>query len=193
MRSRILFVGISLFVLLLGAACQPAGTGTLPSGLTPTAMSTVAAESTMEPASTAAPAEETDTPEPEMTATLESTTTPEVSATMTATLSSEAMLMQGEEVYADTCSACHGENGEGTGDFPALAANPNATDADSLSIINLVVHGQNGQHDFGSELSDMEIAAVLSFIRNSWGNEAEPVTAEEVESVRSTPLPSPTP
>lgn len=46
------------------------------------------------------------------------------------------------------------------------------------------IHGRQGVPAFGGELSDQEIAAVISYIRSAWGNDASPVWPEDVQAVR---------
>jgi mono/diheme cytochrome c family protein len=89
----------------------------------------------------------------------------------------------GAQVYATVgCSACHGTNGEG-GVGPALAGNTNIDDA--TVVINQVLNGGEIMPPIGQGLTDAQVAAVINFVRSSWGNTAaEPVTAEQVATVR---------
>ena len=103
----------------------------------------------------------------------------------------------GATIYAGTCVNCHGFDGKGFGPYsPALAANPVVLDNDPSSLINLVLNGSNplvveGTPDpyrmpqFRQQYSDQEIADVVTFIRNGWGNQAPAVTAAEVAKLRS--------
>jgi mono/diheme cytochrome c family protein len=105
---------------------------------------------------------------------------------------------QGEEVYGDTCSACHGSTGAGlSGTFPPLAGNSSVQDAAYVDGVirngikgELVVQGvtYNGQMpSFGDQLSDEEIAAVVDFVQNRLGVSAGGETAEPVDE--SEPFP----
>ncbi len=88
----------------------------------------------------------------------------------------------GAAVYTGTCANCHGLDGKGfTPYIPALAGNPILLDNDPSSLINLVLNGSNplvvkGTPDayrmpqFRLQFSDQEIADVVTFIRNGWGN-----------------------
>lgn len=89
----------------------------------------------------------------------------------------------GKTVYGQNCAGCHGENGQGSGSFPALAGNATAA-GDPAALIKFVVNGKNGSHNFGDKLSDQEIAAVLTYIRANWGNQAGEITADQVKSNR---------
>ena len=85
--------------------------------------------------------------------------------------------------------------------MPALAGNPVVLDDDPSSLINLILNGSiplvtKGTPDayrmpqFRQQLSDQEIAAVITFIRNGWGNWATAVTAAQVAKLRKTTDPT---
>mgnify|MGYP003461605519 FL=1 len=98
----------------------------------------------------------------------------------------------GAQVYDQQCAQCHGASGEGQpGAFPALAGNRAVTMASPINVVQAVLHGGYlpatagnprpfGMPPFTHVLNDAEVAAVLSFVRASWGNQAAPVTAIEV-------------
>jgi mono/diheme cytochrome c family protein len=93
-------------------------------------------------------------------------------------------IAQGEAIFGNACATCHGASGQGAANFPALAGNDFVT-GEPAQVIQVVLHGRNAMPAFENQLSELEIAAVISFIRNSWGNDAGPVTPEEVVSERS--------
>lgn len=80
---------------------------------------------------------------------------------------------KGQEVYGTYCVACHGVSGEGMPalNAPALDGSPIAT-GDLAEHINVVLHGRPGtaMAAFGTQLSDLDVAAVISFERNAWSN-----------------------
>ena len=102
----------------------------------------------------------------------------------------------GGTVYAGACASCHGFDAKGfTPYMPALAGNPVVLDEDPSSLINLMLNGSiplaaNGTPDayrmpqFRQQLSDQDIADVVTFIRNGWGNRAAAVTATQVDKLR---------
>jgi mono/diheme cytochrome c family protein len=104
---------------------------------------------------------------------------------------------QGAAVYGGFCAQCHRDNGHGvTNAFPALAGNPSVISEDTTSLIRLVVEGGNSpatthgpprqaMPSFADRLTDVQIAQVLTYVRASWGNDARPVTANDVASLRS--------
>jgi len=82
------------------------------------------------------------------------------------------------QVYADNCARCHGANGEGVANnFPNLAHNQSVWDGPADNVISMVLGGfqpwhmnQSSMPAFGQSLSDTQIAAVVNYIRTSWGN-----------------------
>jgi len=86
--------------------------------------------------------------------------------------SMQDLLAQGETVYKVNCAACHGPTGAGIpGVFPAMSNNPVAT-GDPAGHINIVMNGKAGtaMAAFKSQLNDVDLAAVITFERNSFGN-----------------------
>jgi mono/diheme cytochrome c family protein len=105
-------------------------------------------------------------------------------------------MVAGKAIYADRCSACHVSSGEGAAHlFPKLAMAPLVNGADPASLIRVVLSGSRaGATDaaptapampaFGWNLSDDNVADVLTYVRNSWGNAAPAVSASEVKTMR---------
>ncbi len=90
-------------------------------------------------------------------------------------MSEDELMDLGEKVYNSTCAACHQANGQGVnGVFPALAGSGVAVDPEAKSKhIDIVVNGVTGtaMQAFGSQLSMRELAAVITYERNAWGND----------------------
>jgi len=90
-------------------------------------------------------------------------------------MSKDELMDLGEKVYNSTCAACHQPNGQGVnGVFPALAGSGVAVDPDGTSKhIDIVVNGVSGtaMQAFGEQLSMQELAAVITYERNAWGND----------------------
>jgi mono/diheme cytochrome c family protein len=104
--------------------------------------------------------------------------------------------VSGSQVYSARCASCHQSNGQGvSGAFPPLVGTTWVENKGQ--IIRILLHGMQGEVEvkgavyngnmpaWGSVLSDREIAAVITHVRQSWENEYGEVTAEEVASVRS--------
>jgi putative membrane-bound dehydrogenase-like protein len=108
-----------------------------------------------------------------------------------------AQLAHGEAIYARTCAACHQSSGVGLdGAFPPLDGSTIATSHPALAI-RIVLHGMTGPVEIAGKqvvdsvmpplanLTDSEIADVLSFVRHAWSNDAAPVSEDEVAKVRA--------
>jgi len=82
----------------------------------------------------------------------------------------EELLAEGEKGYLKRCSACHQVNGHGLPPtFPSIAGSKIAT-GPIADHIHLVKGGRNMMPAFGNVLSPRELAAILTYQRNSWGN-----------------------
>ena len=94
----------------------------------------------------------------------------EVKALMDQTFSLDELMARGKTVYNRSCVACHGANGEG-GVGKAIAGSPVAT-GDVAAHINVMVNGVAGtaMQAFGGQLNDVELAAVVTYTRNAFGN-----------------------
>jgi mono/diheme cytochrome c family protein len=108
-----------------------------------------------------------------------------------------AVLKLGAQIYNNSCTPCHQAGGEGvSGQFPPLAKSDWVLVEGPNRLIRIVLSGLNGpitvngnqynnaMNGWRDILSDAEIAAVLSYVRNSWGNKAGLVTPEEVKAIR---------
>jgi cytochrome c oxidase subunit II len=97
------------------------------------------------------------------------------------------LVARGERVYAANCVACHQASGQGMPAMkaPALAASKFMTGPEAAPI-DTVLHGRpnTAMQAFAKQLSDTEIAAVLTYARNSWGNKASDVQPAEVKARR---------
>ena len=90
----------------------------------------------------------------------------------------------GEGLFTQNCSACHQITGKGIpGAFPALAGDPFVAGPPE-AVVTVVLNGRGGMPTFGKDLSNEEIAKILSYVRSSWGNKASPVTPAIVAGVR---------
>ena len=97
----------------------------------------------------------------------------------------------GQKTYDKVCSVCHQVNGQGMPPvFPALKGSEMAIKPDHLvSHIDIVVNGKKGtaMQAFAAQLSEAEIAAVITYERNAWGNNTgEMVTPKEILEYKET-------
>ena len=94
---------------------------------------------------------------------------------------------RGEKVYAANCVACHQATGKGLPPaFPALDGSKIAT-GDKKAHVDIVLNGKAGtaMAAFGKQLSDTDIAAVITYERNAWGNKTgDAVQPGEVKAAR---------
>ncbi|MDO6499442.1 cytochrome c oxidase subunit II [Photobacterium sanguinicancri] len=100
----------------------------------------------------------------------------------------DELMALGEKTYQTRCAVCHQQAGQGIpGAFPALAGQGLSVDkSKKLEHISIVVHGKAGtaMQAFGPQLSLKEIAAVITYERNAWGNNTgDTVQAAEVQAV----------
>jgi cytochrome c oxidase subunit 2 len=83
----------------------------------------------------------------------------------------EDITKRGEKVYAANCAACHQPNGKGAGPIKALDGAAVVLDADKGKQIAVLLNGQaNGAMPAWKQLSDTDIAAVITYTKNSWSN-----------------------
>jgi mono/diheme cytochrome c family protein len=114
----------------------------------------------------------------------------------TPTAAGNGIMKVGAAIYADECSACHTPKGTGIPElFPSLAGAPSVQQSDPTSVIRVVLRGARsvgtnaaptapGMPSFGWLLTDEQVAAVATYIRQAWGNSAPPVNARDVASAR---------
>ncbi|WP_037472399.1 cytochrome c oxidase subunit II [Simplicispira psychrophila] len=83
-----------------------------------------------------------------------------------------ALLARGEKVYAGNCAACHQANGKGAGPIKPLDGSAIVKDADHTRQLQVVLHGAvNGAMPSWKQLSDTDLAAVVSYTKNAWSNQ----------------------
>jgi cytochrome c oxidase subunit II len=100
------------------------------------------------------------------------------------------IVARGEKVYAANCAACHQPNGKGGGPIKPLDASPVVLDPDKSKQIQVVLNGRTtptGQMPSWKQLSDTDIAAVISYTKNNWSNHTgQVVQPAEVQAQRAT-------
>ena len=96
------------------------------------------------------------------------------------------LMARGEKVYAANCVACHQASGKGAGAIKPLDGAAVALDADKMKMINVLLNGQNnGTMPSWKQLSDTEIAAVITFAKNNWSNKTgQVVQPADVKTAR---------
>jgi cytochrome c oxidase subunit 2 len=95
----------------------------------------------------------------------------------------DEMKVRGEKIYAANCVACHQANGKGVpGAFPALDASP-VVNGPKAPNIDILLNGKNAMPAWKSVLSDTDIAAVITYTRNSWSNKPQENIVQPAEIV----------
>ncbi|MGE0771937.1 MAG: cbb3-type cytochrome c oxidase subunit II [Cyclobacteriaceae bacterium] len=102
------------------------------------------------------------------------------------------LLPDGEQLYMQTCAACHQANGAGlAGAFPPLAGSAIVNDKNPELMVQIILQGYDARPDyaimvgFADQLTDEEIAAIANHERTSWGNHAPAISPEDVKRIRS--------
>jgi mono/diheme cytochrome c family protein len=119
------------------------------------------------------------------------------SAKPAAVAASTSAMRAGAAIYKDSCAACHRDSGEGDVHlFPRLAGSALVQSDDPTTLARVVLHGTRAVATAGAptgpampafdwRLDDAQVAAVLTYIRNNWGNAAEAVSATAVANQRA--------
>jgi mono/diheme cytochrome c family protein len=109
----------------------------------------------------------------------------------------DPVMVAGQAIYRDQCSACHGLDGRGTPHlFPSLVDAPSVRAHDPASLIRIVLRGARsvatpkeptapGMPSFAWQLNDAQVAAVLTYVRNVWKPSAAAVSADTVAKART--------
>ena len=109
----------------------------------------------------------------------------------------DARMVAGQAIYKDNCAACHTDEGTGSpGLFARLAGSHAVQSDDATTLIRVVLGGSQGvatasapsapaMPSFGWRLNDLQVASVLTYVRNTWGNAASAVRASEVNAVKA--------
>jgi mono/diheme cytochrome c family protein len=109
----------------------------------------------------------------------------------------EPVMVAGQAIYRDQCSACHGLEGKGVPQlFPSLADASSARASDPASLVRVILRGARsvatkaeptapGMPSFAWQLDDAQVAAVTTYIRNAWGQGAPAVAPQDVGRARA--------
>lgn len=108
----------------------------------------------------------------------------------------KASIARGQEVYLQQCLSCHQADGGGVQNLNPPLIKTKYVLGDKTKLIKIVLDGLSGELEVGDDtyhnvmaphrdLSDQEIADVLTYIRNSFGNKASAVTAAQVKVARA--------
>lgn len=124
-------------------------------------------------------------------------TSPTSGSTPASTAAITGGVLVGQKLYEKNCASCHGSHGEGVGEaYPPLAGNRAVTMPAAENLLQIVLNGgfnaatqgyprPFGMPPFALQLTDDEIASVLTYIRTAWGNDAGPVSPFKVHVLRA--------
>jgi mono/diheme cytochrome c family protein len=126
------------------------------------------------------------------------TTTSPPADTSTAKMSAQApdsTQVLGQKIYSQYCLVCHQSSGSGVPNMYPPLAKSDWVQGEKTRLIQVLLNGLSGQIKVNNEtynqvmpshsfLKDEEIAAVLSYVRQNFGNQAEAITPEEVKALR---------
>ncbi|MBB6246079.1 mono/diheme cytochrome c family protein [Rhodanobacter sp. A1T4] len=113
---------------------------------------------------------------------------------------SKALADQGEKIYAQQCASCHGQDGNGVdGIYPPLNGNVSVTEPVGMNATRVVLLGgfspgtvanprAYSMPPFAQQLSDADVAAVVSYVRQAWSNHAPVVQERDISKYRTTPV-----
>jgi len=92
---------------------------------------------------------------------------------------------RGAKVYASNCAACHQPNGKGAGAFPALDGSKMVLGPKAAQY-NIMINGKGAMPKWAGVISDGDIAAVMTYTRNAWGNKTgEIIQTQDIVSARA--------
>lgn len=115
-------------------------------------------------------------------------------------IGNKALVDQGETIYAQQCNHCHRRDGNGVpGIYPPLNGSASVNDPRGMNTIRMVLLGgfapgtagnprAYSMPPFAQQLSDAEVAAVTSYVRQAWTNHASAVLERDVSQYRATPV-----
>jgi len=117
-------------------------------------------------------------------------------------VATDPRMIAGKAIYKDSCAACHRENGEGIDNlFPRLKGSSLVQQDDPTTLIRMVLEGSRAaatkarptgaaMPSFAWRFSDDQVAALLTYVRNGWGNSASSVGADAVKELRGSDRPN---
>jgi mono/diheme cytochrome c family protein len=114
----------------------------------------------------------------------------------------QSSMERGQKVYADRCLTCHFADGGGVQRLNPPLIKTKWVLGDKTVLVQIILKGMNGEVEINggiyhnvmapqTDLSDLQIADVLTYIRNSFGNKAKAITPAEVSAIRKKPVKTP--
>jgi len=108
--------------------------------------------------------------------------------TQSRTPEQQARFAAGQKIYATECTGCHMDNGQGAEHVGASLAGSRFVNGQTATLVRIMTAGKEGPIGLmppaGSQMTDDQLASILTFIRGSFGNSATPVQPAEVKETR---------
>jgi mono/diheme cytochrome c family protein len=184
-RSSLFFLAALVIAALALSACGGAATPAVTSAPPATDVPVVTEAPTTAPAATAAPAvtaAPTDVPPTAAPAATVEPTAPSPTTSVGCTVAGfdpAAMIMAGEAVFANTCADCHGPQGQGQGEYPSLIGDDLTKPPAEVAREFL----NPKYHPFLANLTPDQIASVLTYARQAFGNNASVICPEDLSGL----------
>ena len=90
----------------------------------------------------------------------------------------------GEQLFLENCAECHQVDGKGIPNiYPALAGNE-LVQASGEDVALVLIIGRGEMPSFDGAISSEEMASIINYVRNSFGNKGEPITGKSIESLQ---------
>ncbi len=90
----------------------------------------------------------------------------------------------GETLFLDNCAECHLADGLGiAGIYPALAGN-RVVLGSAVDVALVLIIGRGEMPSFGDAISNQDMATIINYVRNAWGNEGESISAQTIENLQ---------
>lgn len=95
----------------------------------------------------------------------------------------QAAELSGGELFGQNCAACHLSDGLGISNvFPALSGSE-VVNGSAIDVALVLLIGRGDMPSFSGSLDNADIAAIINYVRNSWGNRGELITAAEIRQL----------
>ena len=92
--------------------------------------------------------------------------------------------IRGEKLFAQNCAECHQTNGKGiTNIYPSLAGSE-VVKGSGIDVALVLIIGRGEMPSFAGSISDEDMAKIVNYVRNSWGNTGELITAKMIEPLK---------
>ena len=90
----------------------------------------------------------------------------------------------GEQLFLNNCAECHQRDGKGIPNiYPALAGSE-VVRGSGVDVALVLIIGRGEMPSFAGALSHEDMASIINYVRNAWGNSGDPISAETVESLQ---------